>query len=577
MKQTLSISLAKPKVLFVLGSTGSGKTKLAVEIALALGENGDSGAEIVNCDSIQMYKGLDVASAKATIAERRGIPHHLLSFLQPRDNFNVRDYRIIAGKAIEDIVSRGKMAIVTGGTLYYAQALMREGGLLNELDELQFASTENVMTASETIISSTSSLNLGSTSSTEANQGLTTSSKVQDESRTKNEVENITDSKDKELNDRDGLESNYIRLQRVDPIMARRLHPHDKRKIARALQVYDTTGGVPYSTVLSLQAKRIDGSTGPYNCKIICLVVNDRLVHNERLDRRAKDMLSKGLIREQRVLRDYLAGKSTNLLSELSQDTPSELTDRIVKEMVKMSSTGDISSSSIEERSEHAGLLQAIGYKEFAEYLDLFDESQSELQSQSHLINFEEKSTHVNMVDKKEKEEEKSEFEGSKKRKRTSVSCKSLSVRIAESLQVAERRLCDVTHQYARKQERWLRNRFANRGVTMTMIDTSCVSQKLTLSNSGEQVDTSNTLWEKHVLTPAINDVRSWIAINEVPAASESSRIEAWNQYICEVCNGKLLNGELAWKEHVQSKPHLKSLRNEQRKKEKEKESGFIV
>ena len=576
MKQTLSISLAKPKVLFVLGSTGSGKTKLAVEIALALGENGDSGAEIVNCDSIQMYKGLDVASAKATIAERRGIPHHLLSFLQPRDNFNVRDYRIIAGKAIEDIVSRGKMAIVTGGTLYYAQALMREGGVLNELDELQFASTENVMTASETIIASTSSLNLGSISSTEANQGLTTFSKVQNESCTKNEDENLTDSKDKELNDRDGLESNYIRLQRVDPIMARRLHPHDKRKIARALQVYDTTGGVPYSTVLSLQAKRIDGSTGPYNCKIICLVVNDRLVHNERLDRRAKDMLSKGLIREQSVLRDYLAGKSTNLLSELSQDTPSELTVRIVEEMVKMSSTGDISSSSIEERSEHAGLLQAIGYKEFAEYLDLVDESQSELQLQSHLINIEEKSTHVNMVDKKEKEEEKSEVEGSKKRKRTNVSCKSLSVRIAESLHVAERRLCDVTHQYARKQERWLRNRFANRGVTMTLIDTSCVSQKLTLSNSGELVDTSSTLWEKHILTPALNDVRSWIAINEVPAASELSRIEAWNQYICEICNGKLLNGELAWKEHVQSKPHLKSLRNEQRKKEKESDENLV-
>jgi tRNA A37 N6-isopentenylltransferase MiaA len=360
--KTLSISLAKPKVLFVLGSTGSGKTKLAVEIALALGENGESGAEIVNCDSIQMYKGLDVASAKATIAERRGIPHHLMSFLQPRDNFNVRDYRMIAGKAIEDIVSRGKMAIVTGGTMYYAQSLMREGGVLNELDELQFASPENVMTAPDTIITSSSSLDLGSTSLTEGNQGLTTFSKVQNESCTKNEDENLTDSKDKELNDRDGLESNYIRLQRVDPIMARRLHPHDKRKIARALQVYDTTGGVPYSTVLSLQAKRIDGSTGPYNCKIICLVVNDRLVHNERLNRRAKDMLSKGLITEQRVLRDYLAGKSTNLLSELSQDTPSELTVRIVEEMVKMSSTGDISSSSIEERSEHAGLLQAIGY-----------------------------------------------------------------------------------------------------------------------------------------------------------------------------------------------------------------------
>lgn len=567
----------KPKVIFVLGPTGSGKTKLAVEIALALGENGGCGAEIVNCDSIQMYKGLDVASAKATMSERRGIPHHLLSFLLPRDNFNVRDYRMMAGRAIDDIVSRGKMAVVTGGTLYYAQALMREGGVLNELEELKFASTDSTTSTATTTTSITktnaSALDTISSNSLESNkadleESCRESSRESSRGRdlfSESQVEGGDNDNNDSLND---CESNYIRLQKVDPIMARRLHPHDKRKIARALQVFDTTGGVPYSTVLSLQAKRIDGSTGPYNCKIICLVVSDRTVHNERLDKRAQDMLEKGLVSEQRVLRDYLAGRSSTIASELSQDIPSDLTLRIVKEMINMSSTGEVSTSSIEERSEHAGLLQAIGYKEFANYLDLVDESKQ-------VANHDETPVSVDTsVDKEEKDSERA-----KKKQRLVYTDK--STEIAASLQVAERRLCDVTHQYARKQERWLRNRFANRGVTMTMIDTSCVTKKSILDAASQesQEDSPNSRWGKHVLAPAMIDIRSWISINEVPAAPESSRIEAWNQFICEICNGKLLNGELAWREHLSSKPHknLQAQQSRNARGEKiEEKSHFI-
>jgi hypothetical protein len=276
-------------------------------------------------------------------------------------------------------------------------------------------------------------------------------------------------------------------------------------------------------------------------------------------------MLEKGLVSEQRILRDYLAGRSTAIASELSQDIPSDLTLRIVKEMINTSSTGEVSTSSIEERSEHAGLLQAIGYKEFVNYLDLVDESKQK--------NHEETPVSVDTsVDKEEKD-----MERAKKKQRLVYTDK--STEIAASLQVAERRLCDVTHQYARKQERWLRNRFANRGVTMTMIDTSCVTKKAILDASQEsQEDSSNSRWEKHVLAPAMIDVRSWISINEVPAAPESSRIEAWNQFICEICNGKLLNGELAWREHLSSKPH-KNLQAQQSRKargEIEEKSHFI-
>ena len=89
--------LGRPSVVFVLGATGSGKSRLAIDLALALESRG--GAEVINCDAIQMYRGLDVASAKTPRADRRGVPHHLLSFLAPRASFTVRDFRALAGAA----------------------------------------------------------------------------------------------------------------------------------------------------------------------------------------------------------------------------------------------------------------------------------------------------------------------------------------------------------------------------------------------------------------------------------------------------------------------------------------------
>lgn len=104
-------------VLAVVGPTASGKSELAIQIALHLQ------GEIINCDSVQVYQEIQIATAKVPFAERRGIPHHLIDFVPPAINYTAADWARAATKKIEEIESRGKMAILAGGTGFYLRAL----------------------------------------------------------------------------------------------------------------------------------------------------------------------------------------------------------------------------------------------------------------------------------------------------------------------------------------------------------------------------------------------------------------------------------------------------------------------
>ena len=96
----------KTKVLAIVGPTASGKTALSIALAKALG------GEILSCDSMQVYRGMDIGTAKPTVAEREGIPHHLIDIVEPGENFSVADYAPLAVKAIEDVTARGKLPIL---------------------------------------------------------------------------------------------------------------------------------------------------------------------------------------------------------------------------------------------------------------------------------------------------------------------------------------------------------------------------------------------------------------------------------------------------------------------------------
>jgi hypothetical protein len=320
---------------------------------------------------------------------------------------------------------------------------------------------------------------------------------------------------------------------------------------------------------------------------VFWLHMADRGVLNAQLDRRSRAMLENGLVAEQRALRGYLnAAPAPCLASALGGDEPSELTVRLVRELnvavgdadpnrgssasfrpesaeagfresplpspiplpvvhapsvslpASLDSLSTPLSTPIEGRSEGAGLLQAIGYKEFEEYLALLDKASGE-----------------------------SGVKGSDptasvaKRARTDDGDASLA--IAAALARAERRLNEVTHQYARKQERWMRNRFANRGVRMTVIDTSCV---------GGPGPAAADLWGERVARPAVDDLLAWLAARgpygaggdsasedeDVPHAPEADRVASWRQHVCDTCDGRRLNGDLEWRQHLASKSHLR-------------------
>ncbi|XP_039136701.1 adenylate isopentenyltransferase 3, chloroplastic-like [Dioscorea cayenensis subsp. rotundata] len=108
----------KNKVIFVMGATGSGKTKLAVDLALHF--NG----EIINSDKMQVYDGLDIITNKATLSERAGIPHHLLGGVPPTADFSAEDFSRAATLAVDSIISRGKLPFIAGGSNTYIQALV---------------------------------------------------------------------------------------------------------------------------------------------------------------------------------------------------------------------------------------------------------------------------------------------------------------------------------------------------------------------------------------------------------------------------------------------------------------------
>lgn len=113
----------KPKVIAVVGPTASGKTSLAVELALAL--NG----EVISADSRQVYKGLDIGSGKVTEEETKGVPHHLISITDPKDTYTAADFAHDAKALIEDITARGKVPIIAGGTFFYLDQLRGLSGV----------------------------------------------------------------------------------------------------------------------------------------------------------------------------------------------------------------------------------------------------------------------------------------------------------------------------------------------------------------------------------------------------------------------------------------------------------------
>ena len=222
----------KIPVVVVAGPTASGKTRLAIDIA-----NSFDG-EIVSADSMQIYKYMDIGTAKPTYEERRECVHHLIDFVEPDEDFSVAQYTELAHKVIYDIYSRGKLPVMCGGTGLYINSV---------IDDITFGEME-------------------SDEKLRAELG--------------------------EIAEREGNEKLIEILSEFDPVSAARLHPNNVRRVIRAIEFYKLTG-IP----ISQHQEMTKQTESRYNPVMFCINY-ERSVLYERINRRVDIMISEGLVDE---------------------------------------------------------------------------------------------------------------------------------------------------------------------------------------------------------------------------------------------------------------------------------------
>ncbi|MBQ3051682.1 MAG: tRNA (adenosine(37)-N6)-dimethylallyltransferase MiaA [Clostridia bacterium] len=219
----------------VVGPTASGKTALAVELAKALD------GEVLSFDSMQLYKGMDVATAKPTADEMQGIPHHLIDVVDPSETYSVARFQEDAARIIADIRGRGKNVILVGGTGLYLDSF---------IENLQF---------------------------------LDTGDNTEVRARLRAELE------------ASGPEAMYARLQSIDPAYAEAVHPNNTGRVLRALEVYELTG-----YTMTDQIARSRREPGRYDVVYIGLTAEDRDYLYDRINLRVDRMIENGLLDEAR-------------------------------------------------------------------------------------------------------------------------------------------------------------------------------------------------------------------------------------------------------------------------------------
>lgn len=223
-------------IICIAGPTASGKTALAVALAKA------TGGEVVSCDSMQIYKRMDIGTAKPTLAEMEGVPHHMLSVAEPEEDFSVSRYCEMASPIVEDILSRGKTAIIAGGTGLYMDALIRGNNFA------PYPSTGRRQELEQTAA-------------------------------------------------QEGIEAVLSRLREVDPESAARLHPSDQKRIIRAMEVYLETG-----ETITEHNRKTQQLPPRFDPVWFALEDENRQDLYDRIDRRVLQMLDLGLIEEIKAL-----------------------------------------------------------------------------------------------------------------------------------------------------------------------------------------------------------------------------------------------------------------------------------
>lgn len=230
--------MKKRPLIILTGPTAVGKTAASIGLAKAVG------GEIISADSMQVYRQMDIGSAKITKEEMQGVPHYLVDVLEPEEAFNVVRFLELAKEAIEEIFRSGHIPIVVGGTGFYIQAL---------LYDIDFTENDSDLSLREEL-----------------------------EKKAREE----------------GAESLHALLEKADPQAAAQIHPHNVKRVIRALEFNRKTG-----QKISEHNERERQKESPYNFAYFVLT-DDRKALYERIDRRVDKMMEQGLLEEVRRLKD---------------------------------------------------------------------------------------------------------------------------------------------------------------------------------------------------------------------------------------------------------------------------------
>ena len=296
-------SIENPKILIVCGPTASGKTDLAVELAKLL----DS--EVISADSMYIYKGLNIGTAKPTLEEMQGVKHHLIDIIEPDENFSVSDYKLKAEPIISDLISKGKIPIICGGTGFYINSILYDLSYGNGECNLEVRNKYMKMALEK------------------------------------------------------GNQAVFDILTKVDKETAKKLHPNDIKRVIRALEIYEN--GTKKSDIVDELKPKYDYKAFSIN--------HDREVLYDRINRRVDLMIDKGLLDEVKKVFDNGINSSHQSMQaigykEFFEYFNGESSLEEVKEKIKLSSRHYAKRQiTFFKRLENLILLQPSSAKELAQ------------------------------------------------------------------------------------------------------------------------------------------------------------------------------------------------------------------
>ena len=266
------------KILVITGPTATGKTALSVELAKKLG------GEVVSADSMQIYRGMDIGTAKVTKAEMQGVPHHMIDIAEPSEDYSVSRYVREADAVVRDILSRGKLPIVAGGTNLYIDSFIA---------------------------------------------GLDFADKAEDAA--------LRESLNKQYDDIGG-EAMLEYLRSFDPERAAKLHPADKRRIVRAVEIYTLTG-----ETITHHDEETKKHPKRYDAVKIALTFAERAVLYGRINTRVDKMVADGLFDEVKGLLDAGLSPDCTAMQAIGYKEPAayfrgEMSKDEAIELIKLSS-----------------------------------------------------------------------------------------------------------------------------------------------------------------------------------------------------------------------------------------------